>query len=268
VDLDEALRTTRITGDQVGATIPETWCINGRAHGGYLAALAERAVRDVLERPDASVRTITVHYLRGATAGPVAFEVTVEHSGRRLATVGYRMRQGDATCLVGVAAFAPSGVPFEFHEPDPPPAYPPVASLPRSLDVPYVPRSFLELLDLRLAPEPPLFSAHERARVGGWARLAQPRRPDVSLLLVLCDVFPRALMATQTSSPAIPPPTTSLHMLIHEPDVGARVGDTDHLIAALTTRRVHDGFFDEDSSIWSADGSLLAQGRQLAINIE
>jgi acyl-coenzyme A thioesterase PaaI-like protein len=267
VDLDDALRTTRAAAGRVDATIPASWCINGRAHGGFLAALAERAAGTVLDRPDASLRTITVHYLRGASAGAVTFDVTVEHAGRRLATLAYRMQQGDATCLVGVASFAPPGDRYEYHEPDEPPAYPPVSALERSLEVPYVPRSFLELLDLRLAPDPPLFSSQAAARVGGWVRLAQRRRPDVSLLLVLCDVFPRALMATQSVSPPIPPPTTSLHMLIHEADLAARVREDDHLIAALTTRRVHDGFFDEDSSIWSPDGTLLAQGRQLAITI-
>ena len=267
VDLDDALRTTRRDAGRVEALIAERWCIKGRAHGGYLAALAERACATTLARPDATLRTITVHYLRGVAAGAVAFDVTVEHSGRRLATVSYRMYQGDAPAIIGVASFAPSGDPFEFRDPAPPPRYPPVETLPRSLDVPYVPRAFLELLDVRLAPDPPLFSMNSSARVGGWVRLAQRRRPDVSLLLVLCDVFPRALMATQAHSPTVPPPTTSLHMLIHEPDVAAHLGDDEHLIAELTTRRVNDGFFDEDSTLWSPDGALLAQGRQLAINI-
>jgi acyl-CoA thioesterase len=267
MDLDDALHTTRRDGGRVDALIAEGWCIKDRAHGGYLAALAERACATALARPDATMRTITVHYLRGVAAGAVEFDVTVEHSGRRLATVSYRMRQGDAPALVGVASFAPPGEPFEFREPTPPPRYPPVDTLARSLDAPYVPRSFLELLDLRLAPDPPLFSASATARVGGWVRLAQHRRPDVSSLLVLCDVFPRALMATQSHPPRVPPPTTSLHMLIHESDVAARVRDDEHLIAELTTRRVNDGFFDEDSRLWSPDGALLAQGRQFAINI-
>jgi acyl-CoA thioesterase len=267
MDLDDALRTTRGEAGRVHASIAEGWCITGRAHGGYLAALAERACAAVLQRPAATLRTITVHYLRAVAAGAVEFDVTVEHSGQRMATVSYRLRQGDATAIVGVASFAPSGAPFEFRDPTPAPGYPPAATLPRSLDVPYVPRSFLELVDVRLAPDPPLFSGSATARVGGWVRLAQRRRPDVALLLVLCDVFPRALMATQTRCPTVPPPTTSLHMLIHEPDVAARLGDNEPLIAELTTRRVNDGFFDEDSTLWSPDGALLAQGRQLAINI-
>ena len=279
MNLDGALRTTRREAGRVEASIAERWCIKGRAHGGYLAALAERACAAALARPDATLRNITVHYLRGVAAGAVEFDVTVEHSGRRLAIVSFRMRQGDASALVGVASFAPPGQgpsdprrsgqqePFEFRTPTPPPRYPAVETLVRSLDVPYVPRSFLELVDLRLAPDPPLFSSSANARVGGWVRLAERRRPDVSLLLVLCDVFPRALMATQSHAPSVPPPTTSLHMLIHEPDITARLRDDEYLIAELTTRRVNDGFFDEDSSLWSPDGALLAQGRQLAIHI-
>ncbi|HUP73877.1 MAG TPA: thioesterase family protein [Acidimicrobiales bacterium] len=267
MDLDDALRSTRREGGRVGALIAERWCINGRAHGGYLAALAERACTAVLARPDATLRTITVHYLRGVAPGVVEFDVTVEHSGRRLASVSYRMRQGDVPTIVGVASFAPAGDTFEFRDLTPPPRYPPVDALTRSLDVPYVPRPFLELLDLRLAPDPPLFSQSATARVGGWVRLAQHRRPDVSTLLVLCDVFPRALMATMSHSPSVPPPTTSLHMLIHESDIAAHVRDDEHLIAELTTRRVNEGFLDEDSTLWSPDGTLLAQGRQLAINI-
>ena len=204
MSLDDALRTTRRDGRNEGridASIAERWCINGRAHGGYLAALAERACAAVLARPDATLRAITVHYLRGVGPGAVEFDITVEHSGRRLATVSFRMRQGDAPAIVGVASFAPSGEPFEFREPTPMPKYPPVDTLTRSLDVPYVPRAFLDLLDVRLAPDPPLFSSSATARVGGWVRLAQRRRPDVSLLLVLCDVFPRALMATQSHAP-------------------------------------------------------------------
>jgi acyl-CoA thioesterase len=267
VDLDDALRTTRRGSEEVEATIAEAWCLGGRAHGGYVAALAERAVAAVLARPDASLRVISVHYLRGAGAGSVAFDVRVEHPGRRLTTASFRMRQGETTCITGVASFAPPGDSLEFHEPVPPREYPPVDALERSLDVPYVPRSFLELLDLRLAPEPPLFSSSPVARVGGRVRLAQRRRVDVSTLLVLCDAFPRALMATQDASPRVPPPTTSLHMLVHESDAADRVRDDDHLVVELTTRRVHDGFFDEDSAIWSPDGVLLAQGRQLAIVI-
>jgi hypothetical protein len=33
----------------------------------------------------------------------------------------------------------------------------------------------------------------------------------------------------------------------------------------MSTRVVHDGFFEEDGVIWAADGTVLAQSRQLGI---
>jgi hypothetical protein len=36
-------------------------------------------------------------------------------------------------------------------------------------------------------------------------------------------------------------------------------------LAQMSTRVIHDGFFEEDGVIWAADGTVLAQSRQLAI---
>jgi hypothetical protein len=38
-------------------------------------------------------------------------------------------------------------------------------------------------------------------------------------------------------------------------------------LARMSTRVVHDGFFEEDGVIWAPDGTVLAQSRQLAIVI-
>ena len=33
----------------------------------------------------------------------------------------------------------------------------------------------------------------------------------------------------------------------------------------MTTRVIHEGFFEEDGVIWASGGTVLAQSRQLAI---
>jgi len=40
------------------------------------------------------------------------------------------------------------------------------------------------------------------------------------------------------------------------------------LAARFGTRLVHDGFWEEDGELWSADGRLLAHSRQLALLVQ
>jgi len=37
------------------------------------------------------------------------------------------------------------------------------------------------------------------------------------------------------------------------------------LLGRFTTKLVRDGFFEEDGELWAADGTLVAQSRQLAL---
>ena len=39
----------------------------------------------------------------------------------------------------------------------------------------------------------------------------------------------------------------------------------DYVLAVFRTRYAHEGFLEEDGEIWSRDGELLAQSRQLAV---
>ena len=59
------------------------WDIGGNANGGYLMAIAGRAMSEAVGRPPV---TLTAHYLRPAPTGRCEIEVTTVRSGRRLAT--------------------------------------------------------------------------------------------------------------------------------------------------------------------------------------
>jgi acyl-CoA thioesterase len=62
-----------------------------------------------------------------------------------------------------------------------------------------------------------------------------------------------------------PVPTVELtvHFRAALPLAGATAEDF-HLVR-FQTRVIHDGFLEEDGAIWSRDGQLLAQSRQLAL---
>ena len=68
------------------------WDIGGNANGGYVLAIAGRAMADATGRPPL---TVTAHYLAPAPAGPCEVVVAPVRDGRRLATCTASVVQGD-----------------------------------------------------------------------------------------------------------------------------------------------------------------------------
>src|SRR5512142_3427211 len=79
------------------ASIDPGWEIAGNANGGYLLAMAARALAAAAGRPDPV--TVTAHYLSPGRAGSVRIATEVLKEGRRVAA-------GAATVFGGPAARA------------------------------------------------------------------------------------------------------------------------------------------------------------------
>jgi len=60
-------------------------------------------------------------------------------------------------------------------------------------------------------------------------------------------------------------PTVDLTVHVRATLPTPHVGPADHVLMIFRTREVRDGFLEEDGEIWSRDGVLLAQCRQLAV---
>jgi acyl-CoA thioesterase len=265
VDLDQALQLVLASDGRFACDLASAWSLDGRPHGGYVAALLERAATLRVDRPNARVRSISVNFLRPASIGPAEIEVRVERAGRTLTTVSAYLRQGQTTAAMGVLTYSPPWPPAALAEVTDAPLIPGPDTLSRLVTAPFVVASFLQRIDLRLHPDPPLYSSSPRAEVTGWIRPAIPRRSDPAWLITASDSLPRALTPRFSVPGAVPSPSVGLHMIIHEPDVGAIIAPGEFVLARFTTRRVNDGFFDEDGSLWSPGGTLLAQSRQLGL---
>ena len=63
------------------AIVHDGWDIGGNANGGYVLALAGRAMSEAVER---TPLTITAHYLAPVPAGPVQIDVATVRLGRRM----------------------------------------------------------------------------------------------------------------------------------------------------------------------------------------
>ena len=101
--------------------------------------------------------------------------------------------------------------------------------------------------------------------IGGWLGLAEPRPIDALALAFFSDaLIPAPFMrlgragggADDRPDGPLPRGAAAAPRRRAQASCASR---------ASRTRLIHEGFFEEDGVIWAADGTLLAQSRQLAI---
>lgn len=239
------------------ATLDRGWWIQRGPNGGYLAAVLLRAIRAEVADDRRSTRSLTVHYLRPPAEGPVTVDVTVERSGRTLSTVSARMEQEGTTialALAAVAADRDESVAFDdtaMPEVAPPDACPP---MPSTVDIP-----MYERYETRLAIGGPMFVEGRAAVTGGWIRLAEGEPIDELVVTAFTDAWPPAIFTRSTTPTAVPTIDLNVHLRRPVLDPGA------WSLVVFRTRLSVGGYLEEDGEVWSEDGRLLAQSRQLAV---
>ena len=253
----------------VDATVHPGYDVFTIPHGGYLAALAGSAVLAATEQPD--LFTITLHYLRKATEGPMRFEVDLVGGSRRFTTAHARATQdgepviavlasvGDRTAMEG-----PSWHRSEPWEADAAELAPPAGTdgLPGErtsagefaarFDPPNIARRFA------LRPDVPSF-AFATGEVTGDATLRARMdvdEPDQLAGLIACDITPPAVWNALGAEGWVPTIELTAHV---------RARPTRGPLTVVTrTDHVTDGFLEEDALVHDADGQLVVQSRQLA----
>ena len=100
--------------------------------------------------------------------------------------------------------------------------------------------------------------------MGGWLGLAEERPVDALSLAFFTDaLIPAPFMRLSEPNAA---PTIDLTIHFRERLPHSTEPDPHELVLARVRGGVaHDGFFEEDTVIWAADGTVLAQSRQLAL---
>ena len=249
----------RSTGDgRFDATVHGGWDIGGNANGGYLMAIAVRAMTETVGRPPL---TVTGHYLRPAPAGECSIEVTTIRSGRRLATASATLSMDDKPTLTLLATFGdqtPGGPRLQMSGPVELPPFDESAAAPPSTDGPKP--ELMNRIDLRMHPEDAGFRIGEpsgTAHMRGWFALADGERIDAIALMLAADAFPPPVF--NSGLPVAWAPTVEL--TVHVRGVPA----PGPLRCAFRSRFIHDGLLDEEGEIWDSTGTLVCQSRQLAL---
>ena len=240
---------------------PGWWIVVG-PNGGYLAAILLRALTRCVADPERMPRSLGIHYVSPGREGAARIAVRVERSGRTLTTLSARLEQDGRTLALALAAFARPRTSPEFADLRMPEVAPPEAS--PGLGDGGVP------LRARLECRPTFGgtgrASSERALVGGWMRSAEPRRVDPPMLALFCDAWLPAVAQHRALAGAAPRgmPTVDLTLHFRSP-VPAAARPEDFYLGVFRSHTLQAGFVEEDGEIWTRDGVLLVQSRQLAL---
>lgn len=240
------------------AEVKPGWDIGGNANGGYLMAIAGRAMAEAVGRPPV---TLTAHYLRPAPAGPCEIAVTTVRSGRRFATATatLEMESGQVLALLGTFGEQTPGGPSLTREmPVDLPSYDDCEIPPSPAEGPGP--EMMRRLAVRIRPGDEGFRTGNPSgspEIRGWFAFADGAPIDPIGLLLVADAFPPPIFNTELPVAWVPTVELTVHVRAL-PEPGP-------LRCWFRSRFIHDGLLDEEGEIWDSTGTLVAQSRQLAL---
>ena len=122
---------------------------------------------------------------------------------------------------------------------------------------------FLRNVELSATIGEQLFSGAEHALVGGWIRMREAQPADAPVIAMFMDAFAPAVWPVATQLVVSPTIDFTVHFRTALPL--AHEKPEDWYLGRFSSSLARDGFFEEDGELWSPDGRLLAQSRQLAL---
>ena len=238
--------------------VHDGWDIGGNANGGYLLAIAGRAMSEAVGRPPV---TLTAHYLRPAPAGPCTIDVHVVRRGHRFTTVtaSLDMDHGRVLQLLGTFGVADPDDDRRLHTILNPTELPPYADCverPETAETP----SLMSNLAVRLHPDDVGFAQGEpsgRPEIRGWFDLLDDEPIDEIALLMATDVMPPSVFNTDLPVGWVP----TIELTVHVRGVPA----PGPLRCGFRSQFVQGGLTEEDGEIFDGSGTLVAQSRQIAL---
>ncbi len=258
VNFSAATAVQPVADGRYAATVHDGWDIGGNANGGYLMAIAVRAMTETVGRPPL---TVTGHYLRPAPAGPCDVEVATIRSGRRLATASATLSMGGKATLTLLATFGeqmPGGPSRQMESPVELPTFDESVAEPDGSQDPKP--ELMNRIDVRMHPDDDGFRGGRpsgRTEMRGWFALANDEPIDAIALMLAADAFPPPVFNSGLPVGWVP----TVELTVHVRGVPA----PGPLRCAFRSRFIHDGLLDEEGEMWDSTGVLVAQSRQLAL---
>jgi acyl-CoA thioesterase len=256
-ELDTAVR--RVGEGRWEGDLSERWASLVGIHGGYVTAIAARAIGEAIADPDRPLRTLSAQFLRSPRPGPVAIDVAVERRGRTIVFASARVHQADRTLVLvrSTSAGSEPGQVYDDHRRRPRPAAPP-PGLARYESQGLV--HHFDQVEVVMDPDTVPFSGGAEARLAAWLRPLDHDPVETYWLVMACDVLPPASFARTTGPTRGATLDYTVQLPLVRPD--GHVGPGDHVYLESRSPLAADGLATEDGVLWAPDGTILALSRQ------
>lgn len=247
-------------GRTVTLTTSPHWSIGSNANGGYVMAIAARAMAEAVDAPDPL--SLTMHYLRPVVGGATtSVDVTVVRRGRTVSTLTAAIGQGDVVRCIATAAFGDlSNSAAAEWEPERPTIAPPDQCIHRSNLEQNIDLPILDRCDVRLDPDGAVAGTSDQAVVNGWIRLVDGADPGPMSLLVFADAFPPSVFPRRGVNGWVPTIELTVH-LRRRPAPG-------WIQARFECDDLSGGRLIESGTLWDSSGAVVARSRQLGLLLE
>lgn len=242
--------------------IDPSWHQGRGAFGGFAAALLLSAMEEDVADADRVPRSLTVHFC-APCVGDFDLRSEVVRAGTRVTHAASRIANAGGVMTMATASFCrdrenaarhSTAVMPSVERPDECrelPAW--VTGLP----------AFFRHVDVRFCGDVKPFTGAKEARIAAWVRVREEHALDVDapVAALLLDVLPPAISATFQT----PRPMASVDFTIHFFERLPRgVAKRDeHLLVSIVSRWSDHGYTEELRDLWTSDGVLVAQCRQL-----
>lgn len=251
-DLDTSV--TPVSPHRFSSEVSNRWDIMTFPNGGYLLALAARAIgQDSQLQPV----TMTAHYLSPTEPGEAQIDTLPLKTGRRLQHWQASLRQDGKERLRILAAMGDFSLREGVnHDRNPRPEVPGIEDC---IALPF-PFRFFEQIQLRLNPACTDWlngNMSDQCQLEGWLQFSDNRPIDVWALLLLADSFPPPAFRHFGATGWVP--TIELNVQIRrQPAAGT-------IYARFSSRSIIDGYLETDAELWDSNGDLVALSRQMAL---
>lgn len=247
-------------GGRFSFAFDDSWYQGRGAFGGVSAAAVLEAMRAIVDDERRRPRSLHIHFCAPLPAGKHHIEVRVERLGSRVTHLGARvLDDGKVACLASATFAATRDATLAFHEVKAP-VVPPFETVPPVGPSPLLP-AFCQHFEYRFCVGHLPYTGAEEAHLGGWVRSRSHERLDYALAAALLDAYPpAALTRAESITPAASVDLTVDFFEALPLQQGHKDG---RALLTARSRYAGGGYADERSELWSEDGRLLAQCRQL-----